>query len=50
MYTPSIDGKMLASTVYHAAVVSGQAMGYAHLGRMIIKGSATKLDFTGYSI
>ena len=48
MSTPTTDGKMLANTVYHATEVSGPVMGYARLRRMIIKGPATKLDFSGY--
>ena len=39
---------MIANMAYYAAVVSGLAMGYAHIGWMITKGPATKLDFTGY--
>ena len=42
----SIDRKAIANTVYHAALVSGFAIGYAKLGQMIIKGSLPKLDLT----
>lgn len=50
MSTPSTDGKMLANTAYHSAVVSGLAMGYARLSKMIFKGATPKLDFTGYDV
>ena len=42
----SIDGKAIANTVYHAAFVSGFAIGYAKLGQMVVKGSLPKLDLT----
>ena len=48
MSTTNTNGKMIANMAYHAAVVSGLAVGYACLGRMIIKGNALKQDFTGY--
>jgi hypothetical protein len=47
MSTPITDGKMLAKAAYHSAVVSGLAMGYARLSKMIFKGATPKLDFTG---
>lgn len=37
---------MLVNALYHAAVVSGIAAGYARLGKMAIGGSPPKLDFT----
>ena len=37
---------MLVNTLYHSAVVSGLAAGYARLGKMAIGGSPPKLDFT----
>ena len=46
MTTPATDGKMLVSALYHSAVVSGFAAGYARLGKMAIWGSPLKLDFT----
>ena len=46
MTTPATDGKMLVNALYHSAVVSGRAVGYARLGIMAIGGSPPKLDFT----
>ena len=46
MTTPTTDGKMLVNVLYHSAVVSGLAAGYARLGKMAIGGSSPKLDFT----
>ena len=46
MTTSVTDGKMLVNALYHGAVVSGVAAGYARLGRMAIGGSPPKLDFT----
>ena len=46
MTTPATDGKMLVHALYHSAVVSGLAAGYARLGKMAIGGSPPKLDFT----
>ena len=37
---------MLVNALYHSAVVSGIAMGYAQLGKMAMGGSTPKLDFT----
>ena len=42
----SIDEKAIANTVYHAALVSGFAIGYAKLAQMAIKGPLPKLDLT----
>ena len=46
MTTPATDGKMLVNALYHSAVVSGLAVGYARLSKMVIGGAAPKLDFT----
>ena len=46
MTTPATDGKMLVNALYHSAVVSGLAVGYARLGKMAIGGPPPKLDFT----
>ena len=49
MTSPATDGKMLVNELYHRAVVSGLAAGYARLGKMAIGGSPPpppKLDFT----
>ena len=46
MTTPATDGKVIVNTLYHSAVVSGLAMGYARLGKMVMGGSLPKLDFT----
>lgn len=42
----SADGKLLANALYHGVVVSGLAMGYSRLGKMVIGGAPPKLDFT----
>ena len=43
----SIDGKAIANTLYHAALVGGFAIGYAKLGqKVIIKGPLPKLDLS----
>ena len=44
MTTPATDGKMLVNALYHSALVSSLAAGYARLGKMAIGGSPTKLD------
>ena len=44
----SIDGKAIANTVYHAALVSGFAIGYAKLAQMAIKGPLPKIDLTAH--
>ena len=41
-----IDGKVVANTMYHAALVSGLSIGFAKLTQMVIKGSLPKLDTT----
>ena len=46
MTTPATDGKMLVNALYHSAIVSGLAAGYARLGKMAIGGRLPKLDFT----
>ena len=45
MTTPATDGKMLVNVLYHSAVVSGLAIGYARLGKVAV-GGPPKLDFT----
>jgi len=44
MTTPTTDGKMFANTLYHSAVISGLAMGFARLGKMVAGGATPKLD------
>ena len=46
MTTSATDGKMLVNALYHSAVVSGLAAGYARLCMMAIGGSPPKLGFT----
>ena len=46
MTSPAADGKMLVNALYHGAVISGLAVGYARLGKMALGGAAPKLDFT----
>ena len=46
MTSPETDGKMPVNALYHSAVVSIIAAGYARLGKMAIGGSPPKLDFT----
>ena len=43
MTTPATDGKVIVNTLYHSAVVSGLAMEYARLGKMVMGGSLPKL-------
>ena len=43
MTTPATDGKMLVNALYHSAVVSGLAAGYAQLGKMAIGGSPSSV-------
>ena len=50
MATPGADGKQLANSAYHAAVVSGLAIGFATLGKKILKSATPKLDFAPYDI
>ena len=42
----SIDGKVIANALYHAALVSGLSIGFAKLTQMALKGSLPKLDTT----
>lgn len=44
MSSPS--GKNISNDLYHAAVVSGLAIGYAKLGQMVFKGPMPRLDLT----
>ena len=46
MTTPATDGKMLVNALYHSAVVSDLAAGYARVGKMAMWGSPPKLDCT----
>jgi hypothetical protein len=50
MTSPITDGKMLVNAAYHSAVVSGLAVGYAKLSKMVFKGATPKLDFSGYDV
>ena len=50
MTTPTADGKMLVNPLYHSAVVSGLAAGYARLCKIAIGGSPPKLDFTSRDV
>lgn len=50
MTTPATDGKMLVNALYHSAVVSGLAIGYAQLGKMVIKGAPPRLDINARDI
>ena len=40
------DGKMLVNALYHGIIVTGIAIGYSRLGRMMIGGQTPKLDYT----
>ena len=46
MTTPGTDGKMIVNALYHSAIVSGLATGYARLGKIAMGDSPPKLDFT----
>ena len=46
MATSSADGKMLVNALYHGIIVTGIAIGYSRLGRMMIGGQTPKLDYT----
>lgn len=48
MSTPSADGKQLVNLAYHSAVVGGLAIGYATLGKKIMKTATPKLDLAPY--
>ena len=50
MKTPATAVKMLANTLYHSAVVSGLAMGYTRLSKMVIGGDPPKPDFTAHDV
>ena len=50
MSTPSTDGKQFVNAAYHAAVVSGLTIGYAALGKKIMKWATPKLDFVPYDV
>ena len=40
------DGKMIVNDLYHSAVVTGLAIGYAKLMKMALGGVLHKLDYT----
>ena len=44
MSSPS--SKNIANDIYHAAVVSGLAIGFAKLSQMVLKGPMPRLDLT----
>ena len=46
MTSPATDRKMIVNALYHSAVVSGLAMGYARLDKMAMGVALPKLDFT----
>ena len=46
MATSSADGKMLVNALYHGITVTGIAIVYSRLGRMMIGGQTPKLDYT----
>ena len=50
MATPGADGKQLANSAYHAAVVSGLAIGFATLSKKIFKSATPKFDFAPYDV
>ena len=50
MTTLATYGNLLVNALYHSAVVSGLAAGYARLGKMAIGGSPPKLDFTSRDV
>ena len=50
MTTPAADGKMIVNALFHSAVVSGPAMGYTLLGKLVIGGAPPKLDFTARDV
>ena len=41
---PAADGKIIINKIYHGAVITAFAMGYARLGKMAFGGSAPWLD------
>ena len=44
MAMPATDGK--ANALFHGAVISGLALGYAQLRKMIVKGPTPNLDWS----
>ena len=50
MATPGADGKQLANSAYHDAVMSGLAIGFSTLGRKIFKSATPKFDFAPYDL
>ena len=43
---PAADGKMIVNQIYHGAVITALAMGYARLGKMAFGGAAPRLELT----
>ena len=46
MTSPAAEGKHLVNALYHSAVISGLAIGYARLTKMALGGAAPSLAFT----
>ena len=44
------DGKMFANALYHGAVVSGLAIGYAQLGKKLLGGGTPSLDIKAHDM
>lgn len=46
----SVDGKILVTSAYHAIVIIGLAIGYAQLGKKLLKNATPTLDFNAYDM
>ena len=46
MTMPATDRKMLINLLYHSAVISGFATGYAKLGKALMGGPTLRLDYS----
>ncbi len=46
----SKDGKQIANMLYHAGVETLLTIGYAELGRKVLKRSAPKVDFNMHDV
>ena len=46
----STEGKTLVNAAYESAVICGLAIGYAQLGKKLLKGPTPKLDLNAYDI
>ena len=46
----SADGKALVNSLYHSVIVTGLAIGYASLSKMIFKSQQPKLDFNARDV